>query len=102
VNVYVVLLRRMDGSAKRTASVPLEPNILTRLAQSTDVQLLDIVACVGIFDAVLLCRAEDNPTIARLLDSLEGWHTDAMLATSHMRYETASDSGPGSTSTVLH
>jgi hypothetical protein len=88
----------MDGSAKRTDRMPLEPNIFSRLAESVDVQLLDIIGCMGIFDAVLLCRAQDNPTIARLLDSLEGWHTDAMLATSHVRYETASDSEPGSTS----
>jgi hypothetical protein len=88
----------MDGYAKPTDRVQLEPNIVTRLAESTYVQLLDIVVCKGIFDAILLCRAPDNPTIASLLDSLEGWHTDAMLATSHVRYETAFDSGPGSTS----
>jgi hypothetical protein len=53
------------------------------------VQLLDIVVCAGVIDSALLCRASDNSTIARLLDSFEGWHTDTLLASSHMRYESA-------------
>jgi hypothetical protein len=95
VNVYVVMLRRMEGRGKRKGHVPLELGVVANLAESTRVQLLDVIACKGIFDAVLVCCAPDNPTIARLLDSLEGWHTDALLATSHMRYESASGVSPG-------
>lgn len=96
MNVYVVMLRRMEGHGKRKGHVPLELGVVASRAESTRVQLLDVIACRGIFDAVLVCRAPDNPTVARLLDSLEGWHTDAMLATSHLRYESASDVTPGS------
>jgi hypothetical protein len=91
VNVYLILLRRMKRSEKRTEALSLEPAIIASLAESNKVQLLDIIACGGIFDAAMLCRASDNSTIARLLDSLEGWHTEALLADSHTRYSSASD-----------
>ena len=89
MNVYVVLLRRMGGP-RRIEHLPLEPAVVSGVAESRGVQLLDIIACAGIFDAVLLCRAPDNRTVAQLLDALEGWHTDALLATAHARYESAS------------
>jgi hypothetical protein len=89
VNVYLVLLRRMERSNKRTEPVSLEPAIIANLAESKSVQLLDFIVCAGLVDAALLCRASDNATIARLLDSFEGWHTDTLLASSHMRYESA-------------
>jgi hypothetical protein len=88
----------MEGRTKRTEHVQLEPAVVGSIAQSSGVQLLDIIACAGIFDAVVVCRAPDSPTVARLLDALEGWHTDALLATSHIRYESASDASLRSTS----
>ncbi len=93
MNVYLVFLRRMERSEKRREPVSLEPTIIASLAESKGVQLLDIIACTGIIDAALLCRASDNSTIARLLDSFEGWHTDTLLASSHMRYESAVGGG---------
>ena len=87
MNVYVILLRRTERHAKRTESVSLEPAAVASLAESKHVQLLDIIACNGIFEAVLVCRAPDNETLARLLNALEGWHTDALLASSYTRYE---------------
>ena len=33
----------------------------------------------GIFDVVLICRAANNLAIARFLDALDGWHTEAGL-----------------------
>jgi hypothetical protein len=89
VNVYLVLLRRMERSEKRREPVSLEPTIIASLAESKSVLLLDFIVCTGIVDAALLCRASDNSSIARLLDSFEGWHTDSLLASSHMRYESA-------------
>jgi uncharacterized protein with GYD domain len=97
VNVYVILLRRMGRQTTPREPVRLEPNLVSSAAQSNGVQVLDIITCAGIFDAVLVCRAPDNPTVARLLDALEGWHTDALLATSHVRCESASDAATGST-----
>jgi len=93
MNVYLVLLRRMERSEKRREPIPLEPTIIASLAESNSVQLLDLIVCTGIVDGALLCRASDNSTIARLLDSLEGWHTDTLLASSHMRYESAVGGG---------
>ena len=89
MNVYLILLRRMDSSEKRRDPVSLEPTVIASLAESKRVQLLDIIVCTGIVDAALLCRAAENSTIAHLLESLEGWHTDTLLASSHMRYESA-------------
>jgi uncharacterized protein with GYD domain len=97
VNVYVVLLRRMEGRTKPMEPVQLEPAVVGSIAQSSGVQLLDIIACAGIFDAALVCRAPDNRTVARLLDGLDGWHTDALLATAHIRYESLFD-GPARSS----
>jgi len=77
----------MEGRTKPVEKFQLEPAVVGGIAQSSGVQLLDIIACAEIFDAVLLCRAPDNRTVARLLDALEGWHTDALLATAHIRYE---------------
>jgi hypothetical protein len=93
VNVYLVLLRRMERSEKRREPASLEPTIVASLAESKSVQLLDFIVCTGIVDAALLCRASDNSSIARLLDSFEGWHTDSLLASSHMRYESAVGGG---------
>jgi len=94
VNGYVILLRRMERHAGQTLNAPIEPRDVIGLAESMDVQILDIISCIGIFDAALLCHAPDNRHIARLLDSLEDWHTDAMLATSHTRYEARHPIGP--------
>jgi hypothetical protein len=93
MNVYLVLLRRMERSEKRREPVSLEPTFIASLAESKNVQLLDLIVCTGIVDAALLCRASDNSTIARLLDSLEGWHTDTLLASSHMRHESTVGGG---------
>jgi hypothetical protein len=49
------------------------------------------------FKAALVCRAPDNRTVAPLLDALEGWHTDALLATAHISYESMPDILLGST-----
>ena len=97
VNVYVVLLRRMERRSKPAEHVQLEPAVVGSIAPSSGVQLLDIIACAGIFDAALVCRAPDNRTVARLLDALDGWHTDALLATAHIRYESLPDILPAAT-----
>ena len=97
VNAYVILLRRMGRQTTPTEPVQLEPFLTDSAAKSSGIQILDIITCAGIFDAALVCRAPDNPTVARLLDALEGWHTDALLTTSHVRCESASADATGST-----
>jgi len=87
----------MEGRTIPMEPVQLEPVVVGSIAQSSGVQLLDIITCAGIFDAALVCRAPDNRTVARLLDALDGWHTDALLATAHIRYESMPDILLGST-----
>jgi uncharacterized protein with GYD domain len=94
VNVYAILLSPMKRGTKRSECVPLEPDALQKIAQSSGVQLLDILVCKGMFEAALICRAPDSPTLARLLDALEGWHTDVLMATSHVRHESLLDVDP--------
>ena len=86
INVYLILLRQSERSAKRTNSASLKPDIIASLAESKGVQVLDFITCMGTVEAAFLCRASDNSNIARLLDSLDGWYTEALLATSHVRY----------------
>ncbi len=85
MNTYVVLLREIENRAEKT---PAEAAHLPQIPEIADVQILDIFAVAGIFDAVLICRAPTNRTVARLLNALTGWHTDALLSTGHMRFET--------------
>ena len=83
LNTYVVLLHKMQS---RTGKV-VETTPLPQIPQNSDVQILDVFAVVGIFDAVLICRAPTNRSVAKLLNELDGWHTDALLATEHIRLE---------------
>jgi hypothetical protein len=75
-------IRTRDGATMIPKVISLD-----EIAKTSDVQLLDVLAAAGAFDAVLVCRAQDNPTVARLLNRLDGWHTDALLAESHVRWE---------------
>jgi uncharacterized protein with GYD domain len=94
MNTYVVLLRKMES---RTGKA-METTPLHQVPEIADVQILDVFAVAGIFDAVLICRAPTNTALARFLDALVGWHTDALLATEHIRFETIS----ASSSAVTH
>lgn len=85
MNTYVVLLREIENRAGKR---PAEAARLPEIPEIADVQILDIFAVAGIFDAVLICRAPTNRAVAQLLDALIGWHTDALLSTGHMRFET--------------
>lgn len=66
MNVYVILLHRMERFAKQTEHVSLESAVVAGLVESARVQLLDIIACMRIVNAVLVCGAPDNSTVARL------------------------------------
>lgn len=85
MNTYVVLLREIEN---RTGQTPTEGTHLPQIPEIADVQILDIFAVAGIFDAVLICRAPTNRAVAKLLNALTGWHTDPLLSTGHMRFET--------------
>jgi hypothetical protein len=82
VNTYIVLLSKMNSRAgnSRVEAVPLP-----QIPQTGDVQILDMFAVAGMFDAVLICRAPTNRAMAQLLNALAGWHTDTLLATGHVR-----------------
>ncbi|HEV2304192.1 MAG TPA: hypothetical protein VGR93_01615 [Candidatus Acidoferrales bacterium] len=96
MNTYAVMLRPMIKRGKRAEYVSLEANALRHLAASIDIELLDVLTCRGIFDAVLLCRARDNRALSHLLDALQGWQTEALMGTSHTRYERDASSFPDS------
>jgi hypothetical protein len=87
LNTYVILLRRMDVPTFDGATVIPKLTSLDELSKTLDVQILDLFAVAGAFDAVLVCRSPDNWTVARLLNRLDGWHTDTLLAESHVRWE---------------
>jgi hypothetical protein len=90
LNTYIVLLRRMEGRTEQAKSPRAAANVLCRIAEATDVQILDVFSAAGIFDAAIVCRALSNAVLARFLDKLDGWHTDALLSTAHVRWETDS------------
>jgi uncharacterized protein with GYD domain len=87
VREYIILLRRINRSSDLSDERTLEPQAIRYLAKTTGIQVLDVFLSGGLFDAVLILRARSNSDIARLLDDLKGWHTEALLATSHARYE---------------
>jgi hypothetical protein len=89
MNTYIVLLRKMEG---RTGEA-VEATPLHQMPEIEGIQILDVFAVAGIFEVVLTCRAPTNRTVAKLLNALAGWHTDALLATEHIRFETISASG---------
>jgi hypothetical protein len=82
VRTYVVLLRQMNP---QSIPFPLTPGAVRDIAEPHRIQVLDVMTCRGGFDAVLLCRAPDIPSLGSLLNALDGWHTDVLLATSHTR-----------------
>jgi hypothetical protein len=88
VNIYIVLLRRMERQFSRNGVASLEPVDIRSVADSVSVQLVDVFTTTGVFDAILVRRAEDNHILSYLLDRLEGWYTEALLATSHIRNAT--------------
>jgi len=75
----------MRSNRNRLTRSAVELDIWKSAKRCTGIELLDILTCSRISDAVLLCRAPDNQTIADLLDGLNGWHTEALLANSHLR-----------------
>lgn len=87
MNTYVVLLRRMLDRPDDAKFTPLDRGVIACIAKEADVQLLNLFATVGTFDGAILCRAPNNQAIARLLDGLDGWYTDALIATSHIRFQ---------------
>lgn len=84
---YAILLRPLPPHRKQIPQVRLEPDALRELGRSMGVEILDVLACRGICDAVLLCRAPDQRAVSRVLEALEGWQSEVLLATSHARYD---------------
>jgi hypothetical protein len=80
----------MERRAEPTKSPRAEADVLLHRAEAAAVQVLDIFTAAGKFDAAIVCRATSNAVLAGFLNELDGWHTDALLATSHVRWETDS------------
>jgi hypothetical protein len=87
MKTYVILLRRMEG---RTRPVSLARPVISEIAESDGILLLDVCMLTGTFDAALTCRAPSTDAIRLLLDDLDGWHTETLLATNHIRFQQAS------------
>lgn len=88
LNTYVVLLRRMTHKSRDRAGVPLEFVAIRDIAREVEVEIQHLFVTAGIFDGMIVCRARTNQIAAHFLDALVGWHTDILLATSHIRVET--------------
>jgi hypothetical protein len=95
LKIFVILMRRRTRGVPKDSDVPLDkwavkPDELRDIeaaARSHDIEPLDIVSSLGFFDLVLLCRADSNQLVADFLNGLVEWHTRALLATSHTRWE---------------
>jgi hypothetical protein len=87
MNTYVILLRRMEGTSR---AVSLARPVIREIAESNGILLLDVCMLTGIFDAAVTCRAPSTDAIRLLLDDLDGWHTETLLVTSHIRFQQAS------------
>lgn len=85
----VILLRRMEGT---TRPVSLARPVISESAESKGILLLDVLTLGGIFDAAVTCRASSHDVIRRLLDGLDGWQTETLLATGHIRFHEGGDS----------
>lgn len=87
MTAYVILLRPLISRRGREISrASLHAETLHDLARSVGLQLLDVLTCSGICDAILLCQAPETTAVSRLLDALQGWQTEVLLATSHTRF----------------
>jgi hypothetical protein len=87
MNTYVILLRRMKGT---TRPVSLARPVIREIAESNGILLLDVCMLTGMFDAAVTCGASSTDAIRLLLDDLDGWQTETLLATSHIRFQQAS------------
>jgi hypothetical protein len=85
LSTYVVLLREMETEARDTI-FPLEQVPLSNLATLHGVEISELLVTLGIVHAILVCRAPSNQALIRMLDDLEGWHADALLATRHVLF----------------
>ncbi len=85
MNTYVVLLREMENEPRGTI-FPLTQVPLSNLSALHGVELSELLLTLGIFHATLVCRAPSNQALIRMLDDLEGWHADALLATRHVLF----------------
>lgn len=95
MNTYVVLLKRMTPQAGPVRHIPLNTPTLFGLATAAEVRLEKVLVTEGIFDAVFVCRAGGNQAMAQLLNGLDGWYTDCLIATERLDFENASLSPPG-------
>ena len=86
MRTYIILLHRMQSNRNRAKRSAVEVDVWRSAERCTGIELLDILTCSRTCDAVLLCRAPDNQKIDGLLNGLDGWRTEALLANSHLRY----------------
>lgn len=86
LNTYVILLERVRVWHPERSFV-LDGPSLAGMSKRTGIKVLTWHRFVhGAFDAMLICRAEGNPAIAKLLDELDGW-TSTSLVTDELGLE---------------
>ena len=91
MNTYFILLRQSRGG-RDAVCFPLDEARCAHLRRLSGVQLFDVYTVSGHFDLMLICRAENNDPIRRLLKELNGWETTSMLASRHVgRFWTGDD-----------
>ena len=81
------MARAWDAPLDKWVVTPDELRDIDAAVRSHRIEPLDIVGSLGVFNLVLLCRAENNRVVADFLNGLSGWQTEALLATSHSRWE---------------
>jgi len=92
MNTYVVLLRQMPNRSNRLRRTFLEAHVIADIGKRAGVRVTNLLVTDGIFGAVIVCRASGAEEMIPFFDGLEGWSTEALLATSHTQFEPISDS----------
>jgi uncharacterized protein with GYD domain len=90
MNTYFMLLRRAQSLGNKTA-IRMDEFAWAGIFARAGVQLLDVYTVTGAFDVMLICQAESNAPIRKLVRELDGWTTTSMLAVTHVGTFQSSD-----------
>ena len=69
--------------------VPIDTAEFADIAQDCGVELRTVLVTLGSFDGAIICRAAGNQEVARLLNLLDGWDTDALIASQDLEFKRA-------------
>jgi len=88
VKTYLILLQRREVS-RAMRRVPIDTAEFADIAQDCGVELRTVLVTLGSFDGAIICRAAGNQEVARLLNLLDGWDTDALIASQDLEFKRA-------------